>query len=95
MTGHARREIEPVRIQRMKRSVRGLANHLILLRELADIRNEVSILDDRCAFFEHVSGVETEMYRDAAGARDSLLVQADRLLTRWAEAYNDDTPVTA
>ena len=79
----------------MAQQVRGLAAELLLQNELDALRREIAILDDRCAFYESVHGVRSQTYRDTARERDSLLLQADQLITQWVEKHDGTTAAEA
>jgi hypothetical protein len=71
----------------MEQQVRGLAAELLLQNELAGLRREIDRLDGRCEFLASVHGARSRQYRDAATERDSLLLQADQIITQWAEKH--------
>lgn len=87
MTGKTRRRVSSRKVQRIEQQVRGLAAELLLQNELNGLRREIARLDGRCEFLESVHGLRSQQYRDAASERDMLLLQADRLITQWAEKH--------
>lgn len=71
--------------QRVQRSVHGLAADLSLIDQLDKVREALTILDNRCAFYENVYGRSHPEYVKVHGERDQLLLKANSLLEQWVK----------
>lgn len=87
MSGKGQRRTSSRKVELLHQRVRGLAAELLLQNELDLLRQEIARLDNRCEFLASVRGTQSRTYRDTVVERDMLLLQADRLITQWAEKH--------